>query len=92
METYYYRLLDILEQAGWGVVYSVTSGRGRNSWTTYYIAPRQDELDAAGSNAVIGALIGTFGAATTYIYKIEDVANVWMLRGRDMLEITLPNK
>ena len=89
---YYSRLLDLLEQAGWGVVYSVISGHGKNSYVTYYIAPRQDQRGlAAGTDAMIEALVSTFGAATTYIYKIEDVNRIWYIQG-DMLEITLPNK
>lgn len=89
---YYSRLLDLLEQAGWGLVYSVISGHGKNSYVTYYIAPRQDQRGlAAGTDAMIEALVSTFGAATTYIYKIEDVNRIWYIQG-DMLEITLPNK
>lgn len=89
---YYGKLLDLLEQAGWGLVYSVISGHGKNSYVTYYIAPRQDEKEsAAGTYAMIEALVSTFGAATTYIYKIEDVNRIWMISG-DILEITLPNK
>lgn len=89
---YYGKLLDLLAQAGWGLVYSVISGHGRNSYVTYYIAPRQDEEGSAvDTYAMIEALVDTFGSATTYIYKIEDVNNIWMIRG-DILEITLPNK
>ena len=89
---YYGKLLDLLAQAGWGLVYSVISGRGKDSCVTYYIAPSQNGRDLAASTyAMIEALVGTFGAATTYIYKIEDVNRIWMIQG-DMLEITLPNK
>jgi hypothetical protein len=88
----YGKLLDLLLCSGWGLVYSVISGHGRNSYVTYYIAPRQDGgLSAVDTNAMIDALVDTFGSATTYIYKIEDVNNIWMIRG-DILEITLPNK
>ena len=89
---YYGRLLDLLEQAGWGIAYSIISGHGKNSVVTFYLAPHQDNIGvAAGTDAMIEALVSEFGAYTTYIYKIEDVNNIWMIRG-DMLEITLPNK
>lgn len=88
---YHDRLLDLLAQAGWGIVYSVTSGYGRDRYRTYYIAPNQIGGYAVYTNEMIDELVREFGKDTTYIYKIEDVNNIWMISG-DMLEITLPNK
>lgn len=89
-QSYFFTLVSLLNDAGWYYLYMVGNGKGKNSTTTYYLVPYYEQ--AASIDAMIEALVSTFGADTTYIYAINDVNNIWRLDGRPMLEITLPNK
>ena len=91
MELPFYELINILNQAGWHYVYFIEDNkRGKDGRIIFYIAP-YDDPDVAGVDAMIEALTSTFGLYS-YIYKLQDVNNVWGYAGQPVLEVNIPKK
>lgn len=87
----FYKLWEILDLAGWCILYSIEEKQRKDSVVVYYLSPYTSE-DAAGLEAMLQALVSTFGIYGTYIYEVNDVYDIWRLNGKPILSITLSAK